>query len=105
MPSADEPLYLLAIIRPRPEFADAALAELRTLIAATKREPGNDYMELVFSEHDRDTWVVFEKFRSRGDWDEHMRTEHVRAGNAAMADLLREPTELHFYSPVPETHT
>lgn len=105
MSSADEPLYLLAIIKPKQEFADRALVELQALMAGTRREPGNEYMDLAVSEGDPDTWIMFEKFRSRRDWNEHMRTEHVQAGNAALADLLREPTELQFYTPLPGTRT
>jgi len=41
---------------------------------------------------------MFEKFRSRADWEEHMRTEHVVRGNAILHDLLRAPTELRFYT-------
>ena len=44
------------------------------------------------------TWLMLEKFRSRPDWEDHMRTPHVTRGNANLADLLREPTELRFYS-------
>jgi quinol monooxygenase YgiN len=55
-------------------------------------------MDLVVSETEPDTWFVFEKFRSRADWDDHMRTVHVTSGNAALAGLLREPTELRFYT-------
>jgi quinol monooxygenase YgiN len=40
---------------------------------------------------------MLEKFRSRADWEEHMRTDHVIRGNEALSDLLREPTELRFY--------
>ncbi len=96
--SAAEPLYLLAVIRPRMELADEAEFHLRALMAGTRNEPGNLYMELVVSEDEADTWFMFEKFRSRSDWDAHMRTDHVTEGNAALAGLLRQPTELRFYT-------
>ena len=35
---------------------------------------------------------------SRAHWDAHMVTPHVAKGNEALAGLLREPTELRFYS-------
>jgi quinol monooxygenase YgiN len=95
---SEEPLYLIAVIRPRPERAEEADGHLRALMAGTRAEEGCIYMELVSSPDDADTWLMLEKFRSRPDWEAHMRTEHVTTGNARLADLLREPTELRFYS-------
>ena len=97
MDMTDAPLYLIAVIRPRMECADQAEAELRALMAGTRAEPGCVFMELTVSAEDPSVWVMFEKFRSRPDWEEHMRTEHVLRGNANLVDLLREPTELRFY--------
>ena len=98
MDAVDEPLYLIAVIRPRMERADEVEAELRALMAGTHAEEGCINMELVVSDDDPDTWLMLEKFRSRADWDDHMRTEHVMRGNAKLADLLREPTELRFFT-------
>ena len=95
----DEPLYLLAIIKPRIDRSEEAERHLRALMAGTHQEPGNIFMELVVSDEEPDTWVMLEKFRSRADWEEHMRTDHVVEGNAALEGLLREPTELRFYTP------
>ena len=94
----DEPLYLIAIIKPRIDRAEEAERHLRALMAGTHQEPGNIFMHLVVSDEDPDTWLMLEKFRSRSDWDDHMRTDHVVAGNAALEGLLREPTELRFYT-------
>ena len=96
--SPDEPLYLVAIIKPRMELASEAEYQLRSLMAGTRTEPGNIYMELVVSADEPDTWFMFEKFRSREDWDLHMKTDHVTSGTAALSGLLREPTELRFYT-------
>jgi quinol monooxygenase YgiN len=100
-PAPDEPLYLIAVIKPRPEASVEAETHLRALMAGTHAEPGCVYMDLVVSDQEADTWYMFEKFRSRADWDAHMLTEHVNAGNAALADLLREPTELRFFTGKP----
>lgn len=98
MDTSDRSLYLIAVIRPRPERAAEAEAQLRVLMEGTRAEAGCVYMQLVISADDPDTWFMFEKFRSRPDWEAHMRTEHVTAGNARLTDLLREPTELQFYT-------
>lgn len=98
MDDRDAPLYLIATIRPRMDRADEAEAVLRVLMDATQAEPGCVRMELVVPEDDPETWLMLELFRSRADWDDHMRTDHVTQGNAILADLLREPTELRFLS-------
>lgn len=100
---AGEPLYLIATIRPRPDRLHDAERELRALMAGTHAEPGCVYMELVQGDDDPHTWTMLEKFRSRPDWEDHMRTDHVIKGNAALADLLREPTELRFFTRRPSS--
>jgi quinol monooxygenase YgiN len=93
---SSEALYLVAVIKPRMEVADAVAERLRIMRDATREEPGNVYMELVVGE-EPDTWLMFEKFVSREAWNEHMTLSHVTEGNAFLADKLREPTELRFY--------
>lgn len=93
---SSEALYLVAVIKPRMEVADAVAERLRIMRDATREEPGNVYMELVVGE-EPDTWLMFEKFISREAWNEHMTLLHVTEGNAFLADKLREPTELRFY--------
>lgn len=99
MASADESLYLLAVVKPRMDRAAEAEVAVKALVAGTREEPGNVYMEFTVDQSDPSIWFVFEKFTSREAWDEHMSTPHVVNGNAALVDLLREPTELRFFSP------
>ena len=73
--AVDAPLYLIAIIRPRMERAAEVEVELRALMAGTHAEPGCIHMELVVSDDDPTTWLMLEKFRSRPDWEDHMRTD------------------------------
>ena len=91
------PLYLVAVIKPRMDVADEVAERLRIMRDATRAEPGNIYMELVIGD-EPDTWFMFEKFASREAWDEHMTLPHVTEGNVFLADKLREPTELRFYT-------
>jgi quinol monooxygenase YgiN len=94
---SSEPLYLIAIIKPRMDQADLVVERLRIMRDATREEPGNVFMELVVGE-EPDTWLMLEKFVSREAWEEHMALPHVTDGNAFLADKLREPTELRFYT-------
>lgn len=100
----DAPLFLIATIRPRPDRVIEAERELRMLMEATRDEPGCVYMELVESAEESGVWTMLEKFRSRADWDDHMLTDHVIRGNAALQDLLREPTDLRLLTLRPEPH-
>lgn len=101
MDLSSAPLYLVATIHPRPDRLVEVERELRTLMAGTHAEPGCIYMELLVEDGSppgAPTWYMFEKFSSRADWDQHMRTDHVKQGNERLADLLREPTELRFFT-------
>lgn len=96
---SDDPLFLIAVIKPAREWEEEAADRLRLMRDATRDEPGNIFMELVVSDDDPTTWLMMEKFRSRADWELHMTLPHVVEGNAFLADKLREPTELRFYTP------
>lgn len=93
-----EPLYLVAVIKPRAERAEEVVDALRVMMAATRAEAGCEFYDLVVGDDEPDTWLMLEKWSTRADWEAHMVTAHVVAGNEAVADLLREPTELRFYS-------
>ena len=94
---SEGPLYLVAVIKPRMELAEIVAERLRLMRDATRQEPGNIFMELVVGD-DTDTWLMLEKFASREAWEEHMTLSHVTEGNDFLADKLREPTELRFYT-------
>jgi quinol monooxygenase YgiN len=90
--------FLIAVIKPRMDVAEAVAERLRTMRDATREERGNVFMELVVGEDDPETWLMLEKFVSRQAWETHMTLPHVTEGNAFLADKLREPTELRFYT-------
>ena len=93
-----EPLYLVAVIKPKIERAHEVVEALRVMMAKTRAENGCEFYDLVVGDNEPDTWLMLEKWSTRADWEAHMATDHVVAGNEAVADLLREPTELRFYS-------
>ena len=97
-PHEDGPLYLIVTIRPIMEREDEARAALAGIVAGTRQEPGNIFMELVVDEDDPTTWYMLEKFHSRPDWDHHMTLSHVIDGNIVLGPLLRQPSELRFYT-------
>ena len=93
-----EPLYLVAVIKPKIEHVDEVVEVLRVMVAKTRAEVGCDFYDLVVGDDEPDTWLMLERWSTRADWEAHMKSPHVVSGNEAVADLLREPTELRFYS-------
>jgi quinol monooxygenase YgiN len=94
------PLFLVVTIKPRPDRRAEAEAQLQSMRRHTLEEPGNVFMHLVQPEDDPDNWVMLEMFRSREAWNEHMRQPYNTEGNKILEDLLREPSELRFFSEV-----
>jgi len=94
-----QPLYLVAVIKPKLEIRDEVRAKIAALVTSSLAEDGCEMYDLVVSADDPDTWLMLEKWTSRELWDAHMLTEHVIAFNAQGDSLFREPTELRFYDP------
>lgn len=94
-----QPLYLVAIMKPKIEMRDEVRAKIADLVTASLAEDGCEMYDLVVSNDDPDTWLMLEKWTSRVQWDAHMLTAHVIAFNAQGDSLFREPTELRFYDP------
>jgi quinol monooxygenase YgiN len=94
-----QPLYLVAIIKPKIEIRDAVRAQIDALVTASLAEDGCEMYDLVVSDEDPDTWLMLEKWASREQWDTHMLTDHVVAFNELGDSLFRETTELRFYDP------
>jgi quinol monooxygenase YgiN len=94
-----QPLYLVAVIKPKVEIRDEVRAKIAALVTASLAEDGCEMYDLVVSDDDADTWLMLEKWSSREQWDDHMLTSHVIEFNKQGDSLFREPTELRFYDP------
>lgn len=89
------PLYLIAEIYPDPEKLSEAKKAFEELIAATQKEKGCLLYDLVIEEGNA-CWMMLEKWETRSAWDEHMKTNHVIAMNAASPKFTSQPTRLRF---------
>jgi quinol monooxygenase YgiN len=94
MDEQDRALFLVVTIKPRLDRLKEAEAQLQSMRQNSLTEPGCVFMHLTQPQDDPDTWVMLEMFRSRPAWDEHMQQSHNIEGNAVLADLLREPSDL-----------
>lgn len=88
------PLFLVVTIKPRPDRREQARERLESMRAASEAEPGCVFMHLTQPQDDPDMWVMLEMFASCAAWDEHMTRDHVTQGNAALEEMLREPSDL-----------
>ena len=95
-----DPLYLIAVIKPRPDRLDDALQALTTLAEASRAEDGCELYDLVTNDSEPLTWYMLEKWMSRDHWEAHMRTAHNAAFGAVVSDLVTEPIKLQFYTAV-----
>ena len=94
-----EPLYLIAVLKPRPERRAEARAALQRLIDGSLAEDGCEMYDLVMTDGDPETWVMLEKWTSKAHWDAHMLTEHNAAFGALENDLMSVPNTWKFYTP------
>jgi quinol monooxygenase YgiN len=90
----DRALFLVVTIKPRPDRRKEAEEQLQSMRRKSLTEPGCVFMHLVQPQDDPENWIMLEMFRSRAAWDEHMRQPYNVEGNAILADLLREPSDL-----------
>jgi quinol monooxygenase YgiN len=94
MSETGRPLFLVVTIKPRSDRMEEAEAQLQSMRRDSLTEPGCVFMHLVQPQDDPDSWLMLEMFRSRADWDEHMRQPYITEGNIILRELLREPSDL-----------
>lgn len=95
---SDRAFFLVVTIKPRLDMLAEAEAQLHKMRAASQAEEGCVFMTLVDTPDEPDCWTMIEKFASRAAWDEHMASDHNRAGNEVLEPMLREPSILRTYT-------
>jgi quinol monooxygenase YgiN len=77
------------------EFVHALTAEVR-------REPGSLAFDPCTRVEQPRSWVVFERYRDEPAFQAHLTSEHCRAFNAALADLIEgDGSVLTWLTPLP----
>lgn len=82
-------LYAEFTARPGCEAALAAL--VRDLTDAVRAEPGCLRFEPFTRAENPRAYVVFERYRDEAAFQEHLASEHSRAFNAALPELIDGP--------------
>ena len=80
-------IAVFGIININPDKVDAAKAATDTLIAETRKEPGNISYEYFHALGDPGRVAVFEEWESQEAIDSHMASPHMAAFFGAAGDL------------------
>lgn len=84
----------IVLLRARAGKSDQLGAALSELVRLTRAEPGCAVSELNQSVDDANTWMVYERWRGQGAFDEHMKQPYVASFLARLDELIGEPVEL-----------
>ncbi len=82
-----KPLTIVAIVRALPGREDAVHAELRKLVAPSRRDPGCLNYDLHRSVEEPGLFLFYENWATRAEWLAHMETPHLAAWKLLAADL------------------
>jgi len=85
----------IGIVRAKPGREEELGKRMAALIGPTREEPGCIAYDLLRSIDDPAVWILLEKWRSRIDLDEHIRSAHLQAFLRSKDDVLALPPESH----------
>ncbi len=91
-----EPLSIFARLKARPGQAEALEIALRSLVAPTRAEPGSLDYRLHRAVDSPDTWLLYERWASRADFDAHFERPHMKAIRARVPELVDGEVEMTF---------
>jgi quinol monooxygenase YgiN len=94
-------LVLVVRLRVQEGKEEQALAAIRELAEASRREPGCEAYIPCRDPDDRRCFLFYEQYRDRTALDEHAASEHFqRLAVGTLFELLSEPRERTFYETV-----
>lgn len=98
---SDEHVALYAEFTALPGASDEVEALITEYAATVRAEPGNRVFDVYRRAEDADRFVVFEVYRDRVAFDEHLGADAGRLFNAALLPRIVEPQSvLSFLTPV-----
>lgn len=87
-------LHVIARLLPLPSHHDEVAEALRTLVAASRSEPGNRRYDLFAPADGSPGFHLIEVYADQAALDAHRASEHYRAFRATIADWLGAPPEV-----------
>ena len=85
-------IYVIATLTLKPESLDALREAAMPCIEATREEPGCIFYDLNTSVSNSRRVVFVERWKSREDLDNHLKTPHIKAWREASAPLIEDRT-------------
>ena len=95
--AADGKKIIGAKVRIKAEKVEEFVAVAKTLIAASRAEPGNISYTLLQDPYDRTSFFFFEEWKSQAAIDAHFATPHFKDFGAQLKELVASPPEIVIY--------
>lgn len=85
-------IHVIATLTIKPDTLDALREAAMPCIEATREEPGCIFYDLNASVSNSRRVVFVERWKSREDLENHLRTPHIKAWREASAPLIEDRT-------------
>ncbi|MCC6465942.1 MAG: antibiotic biosynthesis monooxygenase [Planctomycetes bacterium] len=95
-------LTVIAKVRAKPGKEQVVEAELRALVAPTRRETGCLNYDLHVSQTEKGVFLFYENWTSREALDAHARSPHMNAWRVRQPELLAHAVELGLFEMLTE---
>lgn len=73
------PLTIVAQLKAKPGKEKELQQALQALIEPTRREQGNMNYDMLVSNEDPGVFIFYENWRTKAEWDRHMKSPHLVA--------------------------
>ena len=84
-------MYVVVVrVHVKPGRADDFIAATKRNHEGTRREAGNRRFDVLRQEDDPDRFILYEAYRTKGDFAAHQQTPHYLAWKAEVADWMAE---------------
>lgn len=93
-------LTLVATLTAKPDFSEELGNGLKALVEPTSREEGSLVYQVHRDNQDPNTWLIYERWRSRDDLDAHFKMPYTIAMMDRFPRLLAKDMDLRFLSRV-----
>lgn len=96
-------VYVLANLKPKPEYRLNVEEALQALVSATRTESGNISYDLFVSDTDSDFYLI-ESYKDEAAFEAHKLTKHYLGYREKTIDWLLEPTLVKVLYPLNVNH-
>ncbi len=94
MSTSNGQLTLIAFLKAKPGQGNELGRRLMALSEPARAEAGNVNYDLHRSNDDRDTWVIYENWKSSADLDAHFEEDYMKAFVASLGEVLQGEMDL-----------